>query len=86
MKGRESGMPEADYWNTFFDAPDVLKPGGTAAVIHWRRDVDTPRGPSMHIRPSPEQCADWGRIAGFRQAERVDPGDSAPWHFGLLLR
>lgn len=190
MKGRESGMPEADYWNTFFDAPGilkrlqvaprgnesvvefgggygtftlplarmttgrivaldiepdlvtllgqaaraaglgnvevverdfvshgsgladgsidhallfnilhienpvgllrearrVLKPGGTAAVIHWRRDVDTPRGPSMHIRPSPEQCADWGRIAGFRQAQRVDPGDSAPWHFGLLLR
>lgn len=189
MKGRESGMPDADYWNSFFDAPEilkrlqvaprgvesvvefgsgygtftlplarmtrgrivaldiepelvrslthtartegmrnievierdfvgqgtgladnsvdhallfnilhiedpvgllrearrVLKPGGTAAVIHWRRDIATPRGPSMDIRPSPEQCADWGRDGGFSQAEFVALGDAAPWHFGLVM-
>ncbi|MFP5383589.1 MAG: class I SAM-dependent methyltransferase [Gammaproteobacteria bacterium] len=189
MKGRESGMPDADYWNTFFDAPGilkrlrvapggdesvvefgggygtftlplarmttgkivaldiepelvtslghtaraaglgnvdvierdfvshgtgladssvdrallfnilhiedpvgllreahrVLKPGGTAAVIHWRRDIDTPRGPSMDIRPSPEQCADWARQAGFWYSSVIDLGNAARWHFGLIL-
>ncbi len=25
MKGRDSGMPEADYWNTLFDVPLVLE-------------------------------------------------------------
>lgn len=189
MKGRESGMPDADYWNSFFDAPEILKrlqvaprgtesvvefgsgygtftlplarmtrgrivaldiepglvrslahtartegmhnvevierdfvghgtgladgsvdhallfnilhiedpvgllrearrvlrPGGTVSVIHWRRDIATPRGPSMDIRPSPEQCAGWGRDGGFSQPEFVALGDAAPWHFGLVM-
>jgi len=25
MKGRESGMPEEDYWQSFFDADAVVK-------------------------------------------------------------
>ncbi|MFZ5530158.1 MAG: class I SAM-dependent methyltransferase [Pseudomonadota bacterium] len=67
------------------EAYRVLKPGGTAAVIHWRRDIDTPRGPSLAIRPSPEQCADWGRLAGYLPAAGIDLGSAAPWHFGLIL-
>lgn len=61
----------------------ILKPGGSVSVIHWRRDIPTPRGPSMDIRPSPEQCAQWGRQAGFRQAETVDISTAAPYHYAI---
>lgn len=67
------------------EAHRVLKPGGTSFVTHWRRDIDTPRGPSLDIRPSPAQRADWGRLAGFLPSAGVDLGSAAPWHFGLVL-
>ena len=65
------------------EAHRVLHPGGTVSVMHWRSDVATPRGPSLDIRPSPQQCAAWLAEAGFRQVERVDLGRYCPYHFGL---
>jgi SAM-dependent methyltransferase len=62
----------------------VVKPGGLVAVIHWRRDIATPRGPSSDIRPSPEQIIAWAEPAGL-----VAEGKAfqlPPWHFGLKLR
>lgn len=67
------------------EARRVLKPDGTASVIHWRRDIPTPRGPSLDIRPTPEDCADWARQAGFVRSVPVQLGEAAPWHFGLRL-
>src|SRR5215213_1275662 len=43
----------------------ALKPGGLLGVMHWNHDLATPRGPSMEIRPRPEQCRVWGLEAGF---------------------
>ncbi len=63
----------------------ILAPGGSASVIHWRRDIPTPRGPSMDIRPGPEDCARWGRQAGFKQADTVDISEAAPYHYGMRL-
>jgi len=63
----------------------ILAPGGSASVIHWRRDIATPRGPSMDIRPGPEDCTRWGRQAGFQQAETVDITAAAPYHYGMRL-
>ena len=65
-------------------ARDTVRPGGLVAVIHWRSDVPTPRGPSLAIRPRPEQIAAWATEAGLV----VDgPGFGLPpWHFGLNLR
>jgi ubiquinone/menaquinone biosynthesis C-methylase UbiE len=34
----------------------VLTPGGEVDIIHWRSDIPTPRGPSLPIRPTAEQC------------------------------
>tara|TARA_B100000609_G_C17047262_1_gene347037 strand:+ start:232 stop:717 length:486 start_codon:yes stop_codon:yes gene_type:complete len=34
----------------------ILKPSGVVAITHWNYDVTTPRGPSMEIRPRPDQC------------------------------
>ena len=63
----------------------VLKPDGILAVMHWRHDATTPRGPSMNIRPRPEQCRDWAVASGF---EVLPPGilDLPPYHYGLALR
>src|SRR5689334_10876743 len=47
------------------EAGRVLAPRGLAGVIHWRSDIETPRGPSAPIRPRLEQCREWGEAAGL---------------------
>ena len=64
------------------EAYRVLAPDGKAAVIHWNYDSSTPRGPSMDIRPKPEQCQSWMIEAGF---ELLKPFiDLPPYHYGIL--
>jgi len=62
----------------------ILLPGGVLAVIHWNYDPTTPRGPSMAIRPRPEQCCSWAQTAGFHLRP---PGsiDLPPYHYGLVF-
>ena len=38
------------------EAYRTLQHDGMLSVIHWRSDIPTPRGPSLAIRPTPEQC------------------------------
>lgn len=66
------------------EAYRVLAPGGAAAVMHWVSDRPTPRGPSMAIRPSPEDCRKWMTGEGFG----IEGGvvDLPPYHFGLVGR
>jgi hypothetical protein len=47
----------------FREAHRVLAPGGHVGVIHWNVNSGTPRGPSMAIRPRPEQCRHWAEEA-----------------------
>lgn len=93
-----SGLPRAsvDYVMLFnilhAECPDmllresarILKPHGLLAIIHWRYDPSTPRGPSMEIRPRPEQCRDWALAHGF---VLLAPGtvDLPPYHYGMVL-
>lgn len=60
----------------------ALRPGGEVLVIHWRRG-ETPRGPSLAIRPGPEQIVDWAADADLALIGAVL--DLAPWHYGLRL-
>jgi ubiquinone/menaquinone biosynthesis C-methylase UbiE len=60
----------------------VLKKGGRLGIIHWNYDTSTPRGPSMEIRPKPEQCLKWAEKAGFHSPERYD---LKPYHYGIVL-
>jgi SAM-dependent methyltransferase len=67
------------------EAARVVRPGGEVLVTHWRCDPATPRGPSMEIRPRPEQIIEWAGAAG--QLEAVGTViDLPPWHYGLRLR
>jgi SAM-dependent methyltransferase len=64
------------------EAHRVLAPGGKVGVVHWIPDAATPRGPSLEIRPRPEQCQAWLREAGF---ELVRPIVALPpYHYGLV--
>jgi SAM-dependent methyltransferase len=62
----------------------VLKPSGLLAIMHWKYDPTTPRGPSMDIRPRPEQCRVWAIADGFRP---LDPGiiEIPPYHYGMVF-
>lgn len=62
----------------------VLKPEGKVYVMHWRHDPSTPRGPSMSIRPKPEQCLAWAKEAGFRPLSD-EFIELPPFHWGMIL-
>ncbi|MCC7475674.1 MAG: class I SAM-dependent methyltransferase [Pirellulales bacterium] len=63
-------------------ATAALRDGGQVFVIHWRHG-DTPRGPSLDIRPRPEQIIGWAAVAGLQPTCEII--DLPPWHYGLRL-
>ena len=60
----------------------ILRKGGKLGVIHWNYDLATPRGPSMDIRPKPEDCIKWAQSVGFKNPLRHD---LKPYHYGIVL-
>jgi SAM-dependent methyltransferase len=67
------------------EAARVLSPGGQLGIMHWRHDPTTPRGPSLAIRPRPEQCRAWAQDAGLRPTG-PEVIQIPPYHYGLVLR
>jgi SAM-dependent methyltransferase len=65
-------------------AATALRPGGVIHVIHWRRDEATPRGPTMDIRPRPEEIVDWAQKQRVRLTA-TEVVDLPPWHYGLNI-
>jgi SAM-dependent methyltransferase len=65
-------------------ARETVRPGGQIAVIHWRSDLPTPRGPSLAIRPTAAQLLAWADTATGLVLPPT-PLDLPPWHFGLKL-
>lgn len=61
----------------------ILKPGGQLGVIHWNYDANTPRGPSLDIRPRPEQIREWLVEAGFQDI-RFEPLECCRYHYGFV--
>jgi SAM-dependent methyltransferase len=63
---------------------EILRPTGRAYVIHWRYDSTTPRGPTMDIRPKPEQCLAWAETVGFQLLSQPVI-ELPPYHWGMVL-
>ncbi len=65
------------------EAYRILKPKGIVAVIHWRKDIDTPRGPIVESRPDKEMILDSlkGLDLRFGGNERI----LEPYHWGIQL-
>jgi len=67
------------------EAGRVIRPAGLVLVIHWRCDIETPRGPNPDIRPRPSQVIEWAAEADLMtQNEPVI--NLPPWHYGVRLR
>ncbi|OGC06902.1 methyltransferase type 11 [candidate division WOR-1 bacterium RIFOXYD2_FULL_36_8] len=64
------------------EANRILKKDGKVGIIHWNYDSTTPRGPSMDIRPNPDQCVKWGEEAGFDNPIQFN---LKPYHYGIVL-
>ena len=65
------------------EAARNLAAGGRVAIIHWRRDMPTPRGPAVHLRPelSDIEQASAGTGLDYRGNSRV----LEPYHLGIQL-
>ncbi|MFH1875910.1 MAG: class I SAM-dependent methyltransferase [Candidatus Omnitrophota bacterium] len=64
------------------EAKRILREGGKLGIIHGNYDASTPRGPSMGIRPKPEDGIKWAESAGFGGTARYD---LKPYHYGIVL-
>jgi DNA modification methylase len=62
----------------------ILKKGGSVGVIHWNYDPDTPRGPSMLIRPQPGELKNMLIRAGFSIIKHNI--NLPPYHYGILAQ
>ncbi len=67
------------------EAARVVRPGGEVLVTHWRHDETTPRGPSLTIRPRPEDILRWAKDTCL-----LEPASAVialpPFHYGLRMR
>jgi SAM-dependent methyltransferase len=61
---------------------DMLNAQGKIGVIHWKYE-DTPRGPSIEIRPRPEMIIKWAEKVGFTLQKQIE---IPPYHFGLIFK
>jgi len=64
------------------EAQRILRPEGRVGVLHWNYDVNTPRGPSLNIRPRPELCQKWLTETKFKL--RKSFVDLPPYHYGIV--
>lgn len=67
----------------YAEAFRILKNGGKIGIIHWRSDIKTPRGPSLSIRPKPEELLSQIDKEKFNVIK--EPFILEPYHYGILL-
>jgi ubiquinone/menaquinone biosynthesis C-methylase UbiE len=65
------------------EASRILKNGGIVAIIHWRKDIPTPRGPAISVRPDKDQILNAVEELNlsFHDNSRI----LEPYHWGIQL-
>lgn len=67
--------------NLITNAYNLLNKQGKIGVIHWIH-ADTPRGPAMDIRPTPEKIINLAMQVGLSLDAQID---LPPYHYGLVF-
>ena len=62
----------------------ILKRTGKVGIIHWNYDPGTPRGPSMSIRPKPDDLKSMLIKSGFSIIKYNI--NLPPYHYGILAQ
>jgi SAM-dependent methyltransferase len=65
------------------EASRILKRSGVVAIIHWRKDIETPRGPSVQMRPDKDTIL--GSINGLDLHFNGNSKILEPYHWGIQL-
>ncbi|KAB2846172.1 MAG: class I SAM-dependent methyltransferase [Melioribacteraceae bacterium] len=63
------------------EAYRILKAKGKIGIIHWIHSAETPRGPSLDVRPTPEQCIKWLINSGLKTEKNII--NLPPYHYGI---
>jgi SAM-dependent methyltransferase len=61
----------------------ILKQSGIAAIIHWRKDIETPRGPVYQLRPDQDTILE--SITGIDLHFTGNSRILEPYHWGIQL-
>lgn len=64
------------------EAVRMIKAGGKLLVVDWKRE-DTPFGPSLEVRPDPQQIQRLAQELGLRLVDQFEAG---PFHFALVFQ
>jgi ubiquinone/menaquinone biosynthesis C-methylase UbiE len=65
------------------EAARILKEGGIVAIIHWRKDIATPRGPALNVRPDQDEIL--SAVAGLNFNFHGNGKILEPYHWGMQL-
>jgi ubiquinone/menaquinone biosynthesis C-methylase UbiE len=65
------------------EASRILKKSGIVAIIHWRKDIETPRGPSLESRP--DQATILDSVADLDLQFKGNSRILEPYHWGIQL-
>jgi ubiquinone/menaquinone biosynthesis C-methylase UbiE len=65
------------------EAARILKQGGVVAILHWRKDMPTPRGPAVASRP--DQALILAAAEGLPLRFAGNSQILAPYHWGMQL-
>jgi ubiquinone/menaquinone biosynthesis C-methylase UbiE len=65
------------------EASRILKHSGVVAIIHWRKDIETPRGPVVLMRP--DKATILSSISGLDLHFNGNSEILEPYHWGIQL-
>lgn len=65
------------------EAARILKDGGIVAIVHWRKDIATPRGPALNVRPDQDELL--SAAAGLNLNFHGNSKILEPYHWGMQL-